>query len=220
MSPSIAVQPSVAVKPPACIQSGVRLGSEGTPEGFLGCIRLKNRPIEPESSTETASQESARSLSRRLAAEAFIADRATQSRALARAGAMLRDADDARDVVAEANLALFSGKTEPRLYYRKLWQLCMDRLRRERRSRKIFVQRHDLGLHGEYGGDFSPSDPALSGGDPLEILIRREELAEGIQSVLGARHHKDLRRSKWWRELISHHIPQGVGGKASARAHM
>ena len=154
------------------------------------------------------------------AVEEFIRVEQRTGKALARAESMLGNRAEAEDAVGEAYLALLTGKTRRAVFYRKLWQVCMDRIRARAISAKLYSQRHDLGIHGEEATASGPASYSLSDGDPLDIMLRREAIEEGILKVQMEREFKDSRRTTWWNALLSHHRPGVVGGNSPAQTHM
>src|ERR1019366_9877127 len=73
---------------------------------------------------------------RRRAIGEFI--RVEHDRAHAWAQRMLGNRWDAEDAVAQANVLMLKGKTGPSLFYRKLWQVCMDMIRTRQNDAKLF----------------------------------------------------------------------------------
>lgn len=150
--------------------------------------------------------------------EAFF--REAKSKALARAQSMLGDRQEAEDAVGEAFLKLLAGKAGPEHFYRVLWRVCMDRIRSRQSAGKVLVRRWDVPVHGEEGLIQEPACAKIGGGDPLEILIRQEEIREGIQRIKTRRKHRQTKDLAWWKELLSHHCPEEVVGKQPAHPHM
>lgn len=154
---------------------------------------------------------------RRRAVAAFF--RTERRAAVARAELMLGSREEAEDAAGEAFLSLFAGKTHIRLFYRFLRQVCLNRLKGRRCAAKVVTP------ESESGGDESPAsligrpDWDKECGDPLEILIHREEIQAGIEAVLTDSERRDTRRLGWWKELISHYRPGLVEGKHPARLH-
>lgn len=154
---------------------------------------------------------------RRRAAAAFF--RTERRAAVARAERMLGSQEEAEDAAGEAFISLFAGKTHIPLFYRFLRQVCLNRLKGRRSAAKVIAP------ESESGGDESPAsligrpdwDPEC--GDPLEILIHREEIQAGIGEILTNGERRNTRRLGWWNELLSHHRPELVGGKHPARLH-
>ena len=154
------------------------------------------------------------------AAEEFFRVEQRTGKALARAESMLGNRAEAEDAVSEAYLALLTGKTRRAVFYRKLWQVCMDRIRARTIAAKLFSQRHDLGIHGEEATASGPFSHSISDGDPLDIMLRQEEIEEGIREVQTKRKHRRSRKLIWWAELLSYHSPKEVVGKRLAQTHM
>lgn len=163
-------------------------------------------------------------LRQRKVEEFFRVERAT---AQARAERMLGDRCEAEDAVAEAFLKLSCGKVDFKHFYRVLRQICLDRIRARKRAAKLFVPQCDYGKQGTASWDPDEDETAVAGpfqdvlasGDPLEILLRREAINEGIREIKAERKHRDVRRLQWWRELLSGHCPVEVAGKRSAQTH-
>lgn len=151
--------------------------------------------------------------------EAFF--RLERNAAVARAEAMLGSREEAEDAVSEAFLRLLAGKTRIELFYRTLKLVCVDRLRERGRSVKLLASESEGG--GMATLDASPASIAARAGwdggcgDPLEILIRREEIQTGIDDILTGSEHRDTRRLDWWTDLLSHHRPKLVEGKGPAQ---
>lgn len=156
---------------------------------------------------------------RRRAVAAFF--RTERRAAVARAEAMLGSREEGEDAAGEAFVRLFSGKTRIPLFYRTLRLICVDRLRQRGRVMKLLASETEFG--GTMALDANPASivgrPEWDSGcgDPLEILIHREEIQAGIAAVLSQRRNKSYRRFDWWRELLSHHRPGWVGRKRPAQ---
>lgn len=52
--------------------------------------------------------------------------------------------------------------------------------------------------------------PHAGNQDPLDTLLRREELAEGIRTVMTDRKYRGVRSRKWWKDLVAAANPQGA----------
>ena len=155
---------------------------------------------------------------RRRAVEEFF--RVERDRALARAQASLGDRCEAEDAVGDAFLKLLAGKTGPSHFYRLLSQVCIDRKRMRKTAGNVFTRERDLEIEGEESGSDDPGFTTLTEGDPLDVLLRKEAIREGISAIKSKRKHRRVRVLNWWKELISHHCPKEVVGKRPAETHM
>jgi DNA-directed RNA polymerase specialized sigma24 family protein len=145
---------------------------------------------------------------------------AHQSKALALAQYWLGERLEAEDAVADSFLKLVSGKTGPSHFYRILRLVCVDRIRARASAGKVFGRRFDVRLHVETEAMPEPASLEIGGGDPLAILIKQEELREGIKEIKTLRKHRQTRALDWWKELIAHHCPDEVVGKQLAQTNM
>lgn len=155
---------------------------------------------------------------RRRAVEEFF--RVEKDKAVSRAESKLGNHAEAEDAVAEAFLKLFSGKAGPGHFNRVLRLVCIDRIRARTNAGKLFSRERDFELGGDENASNEPGCSGPSEGDPLEILLRREAIEEGIQKVQTDWKYRRARGKKWWRELISHHCPQSNVPKGLARTNM
>lgn len=156
-------------------------------------------------------------LRRRAVAEFFQEE---QDRAHAWAQRMLGNRSDAEDAVAQACVLLLKGKTGPSLFYRKLWQVCMDMLRARKSAAKLFSRERIPAPWSEERPAPEPACSSIFDGDPLELLLREEAIKEGIREVKTKRDYQDVRRLEWWSDLLSHHCPVEVQGNSLAQTHM
>ncbi|MDE2142373.1 MAG: hypothetical protein KGJ84_08185 [Elusimicrobia bacterium] len=156
-------------------------------------------------------------LRRRAVAEFFQEE---QDRAQAWAQRMLGNRSDAEDAVAQACVLLLKGKTGPSLFYRKLWQVCMDMLRARKSAAKLFSRERTPAPWSEERPSPEPACPSIFDGDPLEILLREEAIKEGIREVRTDWKHRQTREYQWWDELLSHHLPEANVGNGPAQTHM
>lgn len=155
-------------------------------------------------------------LRRRAIAEFFQIER---DHAVARAQAILGNRSEAEDAVGEAFARLLKGKVGPGHFYRVLSQVCMDLIRKRNVASKV--------IRRDNGPDVSDDESLLnvaaygsiSDGDPLDILVREEDIREGIRKVKTESKYRDTRRLDWWQELLSHHCPGEVEGKGAAQTH-
>ncbi len=144
-----------------------------------------------------------------------------QDRALARAQRMLGDRQDAEDAVARAFALMWQGKTGPSIFYRKLWQVCMDMLRARKKAAKLFDRERRSAPWNEERPSPEPACSSLfDGGDPLEILLREETVKELIRKVQSEREYKDSRRTAWFKTLVAYYFPAEVGGNGRSQTHM
>ena len=155
---------------------------------------------------------------RRRAVEAFF--RSERPRALARAAAKLGERCDAEDAVSDAYLRLLAGKTGPSHFYRILSQICIDRKRARASAAKLFSREHAPQFEGEATAFADPPCAILSQGDPLNILLRKEAIQDGIQDVKTKRKYRDTRELDWWHELLEHYCPEDVAGKRPAQSYI
>lgn len=146
--------------------------------------------------------------------------RVHRGKALALARYWLGDPMEAEDAVAEAFLRLLSGKTGPSHFYRILRLICVDLLRAKGSAAKVVSRRLDIPVRGEDEAAFEPVCGEIAGGDPLEVLIRQEEIREGIGIVKKDWRRRWITQNDWWQELVSHHEPQLNVGKRPAQTNM
>ena len=155
---------------------------------------------------------------RQRAVEEFF--RTERTKAIARAESKLGDRSEAEDAVAEAFLKLLSGKTGPGHFNRVLRLVCVDRIRARMSAAKVFSRQRDLLAHDEDGGAYEAACTRLADGDPLDFLIREEEIREGIQEIKTDWRHRQTREYQWWGELISHHCLETNVGNSPAQTNM
>jgi|CXWL01.1.fsa_nt_gi hypothetical protein len=156
-------------------------------------------------------------LRRRAISEFFQVER---DRAHAWAQRMLGNRSDAEDAVAQAFALMVKGKTGPSLFYRKLWQVCMDMLRARKSAAKVFGRARTPAPWSEEQASPEPACSSIFDGDPLEILLREEAIKEGIQEVKTDWKYRQTREYQWWDELLSHHCPEANVGNSQAQTHM
>jgi RNA polymerase sigma-70 factor (ECF subfamily) len=111
-----------------------------------------------------------------------------QRRAHAHAYSLLRDDNDAREVVQEAflrvhkNLATFEGSSAFYTWlYRIVTNLSIDRMRRPGRKTAEFADDRN---HEDANAEF-PLISRIDGADPIDV-IRRKEIARRVQAALEA----------------------------------
>ena len=146
--------------------------------------------------------------------------RVEHDRAHAWAQRMLGNRWDAEDAVAQANVLMLKGKTGPSLFYRKLWQVCMDMIRTRQNDAKLFSRARTSTPESEEPSSPEAACSSIFDGDPLEILLREEAIKEGIQEVRTNWKYRKSRGKKWWHELVSYRCPENNVPKGLFQTHM
>lgn len=156
-------------------------------------------------------------LRRRAIADFFQVE---QDRAHAWAQRMLGNRTEAEDAVAEAFMLMLKGKTGPSLFYRKLWQVCMDMIRARKTAAKVVSREWTAAPWSEEQPAREATCSSIFDGDPLEMLLREEEIREGIQEVMTNVNRRGVRQKDWWKELVDFHNPQLAVSNGPAQTHM
>lgn len=165
----------------------------------------------------------AQELKRRIDAErlrqeeaaAFIAKH--HGEALTFARTFFSNPEDAEDAVAEADIKLWEGKTFPKVYFRKLRQIIINKLKRRKKEGELFevtesfdgpkIRRtEDLWecvstFHDRPDGE---DDGTVGLDDPLLDLLHREAVEEGIRGVVSDRKRHSVMQRQWWKDLVAH----------------
>lgn len=140
--------------------------------------------------------------------------RANHEKAIAFAKAILKDENEAQDVVARTYLKLLRGKTGVRHFFRSLKQTCLDRIRELKREGKLFTSIKEsvspkfVSLSevawGPEGIDTVSIEPVSHYKDdrnPLDILVHKEEIEDGIRRVRTTSRHRWIKQLQWWDAL-------------------
>ena len=191
MRPSTARRPGLAPAPPRELRLVVGPGGEVPPRDTA--VRGVNTGDAAASNQRAAEAREDRELveaARRGDREAFrlLVER-HQRRVFAVAVGIVRDENDAREIVQEAFLRLWKGidrwqgdSTFFTWMYRVVTNLCIDHLRRARHRRAG----HDPGVDPDELEDAElPLVGRLDGGEPLDHL-RRREIAARLRAALDA----------------------------------
>jgi DNA-directed RNA polymerase specialized sigma24 family protein len=146
--------------------------------------------------------------------------RVEHDRAHAWAQRMLGNRWDAEDAVAQANVLMLKGKTGPSIFYRKLWQVCMDMIRARKTAAKLFSRERTATPWSEEQSSPEAACSSIFDGDPFEILLREEAIKEGIREVQTDWQYRQTLEYQWWEELVSFHCPDANVGNSPAETHM